>query len=67
MGEWKEKGRTCIVCRFLYGVANFGIQTVADVDDAGCLLEHAKGFDQREREPFRGTANVKVLERTGIG
>lgn len=55
-------GVTCVVCRSLYGITDFGIQAIADVDDGGCFFEHTEGFDQWGRESFRGTADVKVLE-----
>jgi len=54
--------KTCIICRSLYGITDFGVQAIADVDDGGCLFKHTEGFDQRGREPFCGTTDVKVLE-----
>lgn len=53
---------TCVVCRFLYGVTDFGIHAIADVDNGGRFLEDTESFDQRGRESFRGAADVEVLE-----
>ena len=62
MREEDGRGETCIVCGLLYGVTDFGVHAIADVDGGGSFLEHTKGLDQGGRESLRGATDVKVLE-----
>lgn len=55
---------TDIVCSFLDGITDFGVQAVSDVYDRSCFLQDTECLDEGRRQPLCGSTDVEVLQRS---